>query len=240
MSIEKIPKTIIQFWHDKTTLPDVYIQAMEKNRINNSDFQLLYVDDCFMYEFLKKNFHPCLLALYQTNKIASSRSDIVRFTMLYIYGGVWLDAAIELNKPLNSFLDFEKDIVLIQRTDAEMFKDFPEQANVASGIIGAAPRSAFIHWCIEKIIANLLSGAYNTDVLAATGPVVTNQALKNHKESCDIQLLSFKELKAGFLNHIRIKGLSNSWMPLQADGIIDDCQLAKLKESYQEPFKLNC
>lgn len=231
MGTGKIPKIIIQFWHDKNTLPDVYKEAMAKNKASNPDFTVIYADDLLVCDLLRSKFYPCLLALYQANKIPASRSDIARLALLYEYGGFYLDTAMELNGSLNALIDPQTEIILLQRTDMPKYQECPEKAHVANGIIGAAPKSEFINWCLFKIMKNLLTGYHNNDVLTATGPVVLNKALEKFDDIV-INKLSFKELKNGFLRHLKVPGVRQSWVSLQENGIIDTFQLAELNKMY--------
>jgi mannosyltransferase OCH1-like enzyme len=226
-----IPKKLIQFWHNYPDLPDIYTQAFANNKSQNQDFEILYANDQFVIELLEKKFPACLLALYKANKIAASRSDIARLALLYEFGGVYLDAAIQLNAPLTNFLELQSQVILLKRDDMEKYQDCPEKAHFWNGMIAAVPKSEFIKYCIETQIKNLLSGTYNNDVRAATGPVVINQMIAE-KPNYIINALSFKTLKNGLLDHIRIPGLANSWIPLQKNGIINEESLINLKNTY--------
>ncbi|POZ51853.1 glycosyltransferase family 32 protein [Methylovulum psychrotolerans] len=233
MNTPIIPKKIIQFWHSFPVLPDVYQQAMAANKANNPDFETLYVNDEFMLNLIKDKFTPCLLDLYKANKIAASRSDMARLILLYEYGGFYLDAALQLNASLNAFIGLQAEILLLQRDDMPRYQDCPDKAHVWNGMIGAKPQSEFIKRCIETQIRNLLGGDYNYDVRAATGPVVINRMI-DASPDFPLKKLSFKTLKNGFLSHIRIAGLANSWIPLQEKGIIDGGQLTVLKTMYPD------
>jgi mannosyltransferase OCH1-like enzyme len=231
MNTAKIPKIMIQFWHDKNTLPDVYKAAMAKNKSHNSEFDMLYIDDCFMRNLLKTKFSQCLLDLYQANKIPASRSDIARLALLYEYGGFYMDLAIVLNDSLNCFIDANSELILLKRDDMPKYSDCPDKAHVWNGMLAAAPKSAFINACLQRIINNLLSGHYNNDVLEATGPKVLNKVLAQYNDN-NIKTLSFKQLKQGFLQHLKVAGVRQSWVALQTQGIIDSSQLALLNKNY--------
>jgi|GEM_PF-3510610 len=232
-----IPKKLIQFWHNYPDLPDIYSVAFAKNSSQNQDFETLYANDEFVIELLEEKFPTCLLALYKANKIAASRSDIARLALLYEFGGVYLDAAIQLNTSLTRFLDLQSEVILIKRDDMEKYQDCPDKAHFWNGMIAAKPKSEFIKSCIETQINNLISGAYNNDVRAATGPVVINQ-ISIEEPNHILEALSFKTLKNGFLDHLRIPGLANSWIPLQKNGIIDEEALAELKNTYRNPIRI--
>lgn len=226
----KIPKLIIQFWHDKNILPDPYREAMQTTKNHNADFNQLYVDDDFMHHLLKNKFSSRLCELYRLNKIPSSRSDIARFALLYEFGGIYLDASMQVYKSLNPLLEGNAKILLLQRDDQPRYKDYPEKAHVVNGIVAAVPKSPFILACIQKIINNLSSGEFNHSVMPATGLII-NEALEEYEDKNSIQKLSFTRLKQERLDHLRIKGLFNSWKPLEKHGIIDADKLEALNGS---------
>ncbi len=228
--MSKIPKNIIHFFHDKNKLPEQLKQTMTITRQNNSDFDLVYADDDFMYDFIHEKYNDDILTIYKLNQIPASRSDMARLMLLYEYGGFYLDVSMELQSSLNTITTHDAEIILVQRDDSPKYKNCPEKAHVINGIIGTIPNSEFIEWCIHRAIENLTTGKYNNKVWWATGPRILNDALEKYAEKYTIKKLSFTALQNEFVTYRRIAGFSNSWFQIQQkQGIIAD--LTSLKKT---------
>jgi len=225
-----IPKIIWQFWHDKKLLPDHYRQAIIITKTKNKDYLHKYVDDEFILSTLSNLDRPLLKQLYQCNKIPASRSDIARLVLLYKFGGIYLDASIAFHGSINKVFADQEKTYLLQRDDLEQYKHSPLSAHVVNGIIAAPPKSLFIMDCIEAITETLNSGILNNNVLKATC-LILNDVLKKNKNKYLIKKLSFKDLKANHLDHIRLRGKFNTWKPLQEFGTIDFKQLKILQKN---------
>ena len=219
MKMTRIPKNIIQFWHDNDTMPEKIKSARDITFANNSDYNSIFADDKFMYNLLEQKWRE-LYELYKLNRIPASRSDVARLILLYEYGGFYLDMSMEFCKSLNSIVDENDDIILVRRDDFPQYKNCPEDAHVINGIIGVIPHSEFIRWCILNVYNNLSRGLYNKNVWFATGPKTVNDALNVYRNSYNIKKLSMIELKKNYFKIQRITGVSNNWVNLQKYGII--------------------
>ena len=225
--MSNIPRKIFQFWHDKHAVPPDYARAFACNREMNPHFEFMLIDDTFVDTLLQQHFNGLLVRLYRMNRVPASRCDIARLAVLHRYGGVYLDASLKLRGRLDPIIDATSDTAFLVRDDMPKYQEDPSQAHLWNGLIISRKGSKLIGRCLLEIMRTLTSGSYNTDVLNATGPGVINRVAKNMVDRAYIKL-SFKKLKNGFLEHLRISGLRNSWKTLQADGIIDLSQLDEL------------
>ena len=214
-----IPRNIIQFWNDFNKIPKTIELAMAVTKNNNQNYRIIKADDFFMYEFIEKHYSKIILELYKMNKISASRSDIARLMLLYEYGGFYIDATMEVQRSLDGMHDKVSEILVVRRDDSGIYKNCPERANFINGFLAVEKKSEIIKWCIDEIIINLINGRHNTRVIFATGPNVLNKALLKYKNS-RIQELNFSYLSTYFFIYRRVKGISNSWVCSQSNGII--------------------
>jgi len=236
---KKIPKRLIQFWNDKPTIPQVYQAALDTNKNFTTDLDILFVDDDYMLAFLKSK--PFLHDLYKKLRVESIKSDIARLTLLYEYGGIYMDMSMVLHKAIYPLLDSESELVLLQRDDQPRYEKYPDQAHIGAMLMASAPKSPFIACCLSALIDTIVKGHYNHHILF--GATKYTDDTYNHyldlkdKPTLAIQLLSFKALKKGTLEHLRIEGLQNSWRVHERDGIFDPKDLNQLQKHYT---KLPC
>jgi len=221
----KIPKRLIQFWHDKNTIPQEYQDAIKNNLYFTKDFEVLFVDDKYMLDFIKRK-DPFLYKLYSNINIQAIRADIARMLLLNEFGGIYMDLSMKLHKPLNSLISRESDVAILRRDDQKRYSKFPESAHFGIMILAAKPRTEFIQSVLKYLVDTIIEGFYNHHVLFATTKCV-NEVFRVYKNSnllpnlC-IDFMSFKKFKQDkFLTHLRIKGLANSWKNIEEDGIIN-------------------
>ena len=122
----------------------------------------------------------------------------------------------------------------MQKDNVLRYKNFPEKSHITNAFIAAKKKSPFIKWCIDKIIINLVSGEHNQRVIAATGPFILNQGLANFNEKLSIDKLQFSKLNNVFFKYRRLEGVSNDWVRLEGDGIIDPEYYEKNRRSYSK------
>lgn len=216
-----IPKRIIQFWHDQELIPDVTLEAISRTRELHSGYEHLLADDAYMQQHIPRYHNKATLDLYNKIVIPASRSDLARLILLHHFGGTYLDCSLQFHKSLDSILRDDDEIVLARRDDSPRFRNIPDKANVANGMISAPPGSDFIYWCIIKALSNVVDGDYNNKVALATGPQVINMALQRLGEQHRTRCLSFAELRENTLTLTRKPGITNGWLDMQDEGILE-------------------
>jgi len=235
MNQTNIPNILIRFWHEKSTFPMEYEDAFKRTMASNSDFTVKFVDDAYILDYLEHK-DTFLFEFYKNIQIPAIRSDIASLVLLYEYGGIYMDMAIELHKPLSSIINTECDVVFTRRDDQPQYTSCPEEAHACLAIIASTPQSSFIKCCLYRLVNKLIEGRFNTNVILATTQIMQEvyqyfQTL-NHVKSLEFCSLSFKSLKKESLTHIRIRGLQNSWKPLEKEGILKPSYLELVQKNF--------
>ena len=104
-SIKKIkfPKKIFQTYHSIEKIPN-YIH--ENRRMYAPKYEVFILDDKIGLEFLKYNFNNDVVNKY--NELSGAhRADLLRYCLLYIHGGVYMDIKTILTRNIDSFLKFD-------------------------------------------------------------------------------------------------------------------------------------
>jgi len=232
----EIPKNIILFWHDKIAMPADFNKCITMTMKSHSGFELIFSDDDDVKKIIRNEFSQ-FIDLYERNRIPASRSDIARLILLYKFGGIYFDMSMEFYKPLSDIISMKENLVLVRRDDLPQFKNNPENAHFINGIIASPPRSNFILHCLKKIYFNLSSGIHNYYVTIATGPIVITEAITEKRNAINFTPLSFSVLKENYFKSRKIAGISNRWVKMQGDGIIDSAhydQKGLLDEVWQK------
>lgn len=141
---------IFQRCHDKNNINDNIKLSIEKIKNNNPEFNYYLFDNNGCINFLKNNFNNDVLHAYNKLKPESYKSDLWKYCILYIYGGVFIDIT---KKPINNF----KFIDIINNNQM-----FFSRNNDLSLLI-SYPKNPIFITCIEKIIENVNNNYYGVD-----------------------------------------------------------------------------
>jgi len=97
------PKILFQTYHSISKIPD-YIYNNKREFASN--YQHKIYDDVSGLKFIKKYFTQPVVDKFKELK-GAHKADLLRYCLLYVYGGVYLDIKSILTKDLDSFLNFD-------------------------------------------------------------------------------------------------------------------------------------
>lgn len=104
----KIPKVIVQYWHDLLDIPNDVVDCIQSWKIlKNKGFEFKLFDDLSAKKFISENFEPQYLEAYLKCHHPAMRCDYFRLCYLYVSGGFYIDCdELYLNKEIDSlYLD---------------------------------------------------------------------------------------------------------------------------------------
>ena len=227
----KIPKRIHQIWLGGK-FPDKYVKIQESWRNNHPNWEyFLWTDNSINYrngstvitnenEFQRylsrkpicneitivdvRGFKLINQQLFEQTANWGAKADILRYEILYNYGGLYIDTDFECLQPfdfLHYFYDFYAGIAPLNVTKLQ----------VANGLIGSKPQHPILIECIKNMtnpdkhqeIGKIMW--HGTSVVAATGPApftkaIFKQANKNNTTDIIFPPTYFYPLRAEYLN----------------------------------------
>lgn len=210
VSVNYIPKRIIQYWDDEAELaPDLkVITKTWKHHNPNWEYQLF--NERTAIAFIGRHFPKSVLIAYMRCEKAAMKSDLFRLCYLAIHGGVYADTDDRCNHPLDPLLEGYKLVVFQDRWGA-----------IANNFIAAEPRCPTIIHALNEVVANILDDPYDA-IWYATGPGVASQCVahtiasySNASESPNwLRILTLKELYEYVWPHTKnaYKSTSKHWL----------------------------
>lgn len=96
------PKIIWTFWNDIDQLPSTIKICMEGWKKYNLDYQIIILTKNNHYTYT--NLSPLIADHPNFNDSYQRFSDLIRLQILSMYGGIWIDASMILNQPLDEWL----------------------------------------------------------------------------------------------------------------------------------------
>eukprot|EP00747_Dinoflagellata_sp_TGD_P137290 gnl/TRDRNA2_/TRDRNA2_175668_c0_seq19.p1 gnl/TRDRNA2_/TRDRNA2_175668_c0~~gnl/TRDRNA2_/TRDRNA2_175668_c0_seq19.p1 ORF type:complete len:382 (-),score=16.85 gnl/TRDRNA2_/TRDRNA2_175668_c0_seq19:106-1251(-) len=103
---------------------------------------------------------------------AAYRADVWRLMELWYRGGVYLDMNIQLQAKLSSWIDFDRDHLVLVK-DAGV-----NGGGYWNAMMASTPQSPFIVEMIRTVTGNIKSHYYGNNPLCITGPIALYQALE--------------------------------------------------------------
>ena len=95
-----LPKNLFQIFinYNKSIIPQ---KVRDNKKKYASDYKYHLLDDDSAIKFLKKEYGQLLVDTFNSIKNGAHRADLLRYCLLYRYGGVYADISLEFIKPLN-------------------------------------------------------------------------------------------------------------------------------------------
>ena len=106
-----IPKIIHQLWIGNKTRPDIFMATWREKHINTGFEYILWTEE----EFKKRNFTSSLQDKIDKMEEINGKADILRWEILYEYGGIFIDADSVCLHPIdelvsnNAFFCYENE-----------------------------------------------------------------------------------------------------------------------------------
>lgn len=173
-----IPRQIFCFWHNPDHLPPSVQGALNFSQLRTPNYSWCLADDALIQKLLAQHYPTALQKLYQANQIPASRSDLARLILLYHYGGIYIDASMELQEdPHPLLIGAAQDFVAVKRDDNPRYRRYPQLAHTVNSIFAARKHHPAVETALYIAWANLAARHYNQQVWFASGAYCLNQAL---------------------------------------------------------------
>jgi len=162
-------------WIDKNDVnvegaPKKYHSSLEKWQNMNPEMNVIVWSYNDIILLLKENFPDKTLEFFNSVRDVISRCDFIRFVIVYVYGGMYVDLDFHCLRPLYPFLR-NRDVLLIDEPH-EHFRDEHPREIVFNGIFAFRKRHPFVKEWINTMMENIEKSPNKNDVnvLKTTGP----------------------------------------------------------------------
>jgi len=170
-----IPLTIYTAWHTKELLPKMK-ENYERLITDNPVFEVKLFDNNDCINFIKNNFSDEILNAYNSLIPQSYKSDLWRYCVMYLNGGIYIDIKF---KCVNGFN-------LIALTEKEYWTSDHLFNNTLTGLLILQPKNEIMLKCINKIVENVKNNFYGECCLHPTGPQLLGEYFTS-KEKHDME-----------------------------------------------------
>lgn len=175
-------------------LPDAFVDNVRRLRDANRDWEYRFYDDAAAERLIGDEYGAEILATYRSisSVYGAARADLLRYLILYRFGGVYLDLKSMAEKPLDQVIAPDDGFVLAQ------WDNDPGQEHEGFGLmdyVRHVPGGEFVQWfiacapghpmmraVIERVVNilksyNPLFDGVGRGVVRVTGPIPFTEAI---------------------------------------------------------------
>lgn len=210
-----IPKLIHYIWIGEKPMPNDVLKKIEICKKFNPDYIIKIWDN---NNFTFSNNQYCKEA-YESKKWAFV-SDYIRLSVLYDYGGIYMDTDVEVVKNLDVLLKYKA------------FSGFESENRIPTGTMGAEPKNPWIKAILDYYDNTHFinsDGSFNLTTNVETITTITQSLYpielnNSYQDLGDVVFLPFdwlcaKDLSTGKIkktkNTLTIHHFAGSWLPLK-------------------------
>jgi hypothetical protein len=174
----RIPWIIHQTWKD-SVIPASYVEMVKSWRKTHPDWQYWYWTDAAAREFLRQKY-PRFLPIFDGYSRNIHRADVIRYFILYEYGGWYADLDVEALKSLKNFT-FSHNCILSHEPMLHTIFVWRRERLACNALMACRPRHPFMKRVIDKLPEYFISDKVKDPVIGKTGPVMLDNILSEYR-----------------------------------------------------------
>lgn len=156
---------------DWSDMPSEVCRLIDSTVSANPDYTLRYYSDADARKFLQTEFESNVVKAFDLVRPGAYKADILRYALLYKFGGVYSDLTQVFLKPLDELVPRGEELVLVQDKRSYDFLLRPVK-NVQISFMAARAGMPLFKLSLDTAVRNVLQRRYNTGPLDVTGPKV--------------------------------------------------------------------
>ena len=187
-----IPKIIHQVWSNiEEPLPEFFKELMKTWKEHHPDWEYILWDNDKMNGFIQE-FYPEYWIPYNSIKYNIQKWDIIRYFILYHYGGIYADVDYECLESLEQLLKNDKGCYFSPEPAPHVSlsgsKNYFNNALMIS-----VPQHSFMWLVIESVFRELAANKTypnkTFEVLSTTGPIFLTNLYNDYTDISDIYII---------------------------------------------------
>jgi mannosyltransferase OCH1-like enzyme len=205
----EIPYIIHEYWHSRR-MPPGMAKVIHDIHENNPEYDLYVYSETEARQFLVDHFDRDVVDSYDVFKPCAYRSDLFRYCVLYVKGGIWIDTKMEFTVPLRQIA--QKGEMYLRTKDGWCGGN-----GIANGFLIVKPGSPIMKECIRRIVEAAAARDYKKSELDVTGPCLVGDVLTEAGHDVQAERCVCSEADHRFVFHCDGQEVSKSYKEYRAD-----------------------
>lgn len=185
-NVSGVPLTIYQHWHTGM-LPQKMEECVKKLIDMNPEFDYYLYNDKDSLRFIEDNFDDDVIDAFNILKPSAYKSDLWRYCILYIKGGVYLDIKLYSLKPLLPIIKENPNIWVKDGNNGKC-----DSIGICNGFLVSPPKNPIFRECIDEIVNSCKFRLRGDTPLSITGPCLLGKILERQYGISYINNTQFK------------------------------------------------
>ena len=166
-----IPKIILKTGPYKLCdLPESVKTLFAETVKDNPHYKIMYFSNEDAVNFLNVHYSVDIAKAFLKIKAGAFKADLLRYALMYEYGGVYSDLTQSFLKPIDTIVPIGEKLVLVKdRTYL--------QRGIQISFMAAEPKNILFKKALDKAVYNINNEIYTEHVFAMTGPVMFERML---------------------------------------------------------------
>ena len=179
-----IPKILHQTWNDYF-IPKPAVPFVKSIIRQHPNWQYWFWTQADIQCYIKQK-HPEFTSLYNDYDAMIYKTDVMRYFLLYDYGGFYLDLDVEALKPLDVWAHISSCILSHETYEHTFFGHMRAQPNVMTTILATRPNHPYYKLLQENLMKYHKTCPKN--VLYSTGPFYIDDIYQLHVRTNNMSL----------------------------------------------------
>ena len=171
---------------DLSDLPITLIESFRKIERENPPFRVEYYSDARALSFLI-DYHAPLVKAYRSIVPGSFRADLLRYALLYSFGGLYSDLTQEFMFSFNQIIDLRADELVLVK-DRESNNPRCDFTGVQISFMAARKQQKVFRVALDMILQRVRDRDYGCGMLDVTGPKLFRRALETTRPHFRMEL----------------------------------------------------
>jgi mannosyltransferase OCH1-like enzyme len=175
----KIPKIIYQSWKDKNNIPEHWKPSIRNIKKYMPDWKHVLMDDEDNRLMVAKHF-PDFLPYYDALPYKICKVDFSRYVFLYLYGGIYMDLDLIIQRDLSPLFVNDSEIYLVNSGNVS--------SSYTNSFMASKPKCKFWLECMEEIKKPLPWYAIGAHwkIMLLSGPLMVSRVAAKTKTTVSV------------------------------------------------------
>ena len=159
----KIPRHFIQTFRDDIHVHRAIVDNIKGILSKNKGFDYRLITDSIGVKLIESHFGESAVSAFKKLKAGAAKGDFMRYIVMYIYGGVYLDMDAYIVRDISEFLDY--NFVWI----------YDNSYNISQWFFMISPKNIILKEIIDEMITRIQNNEQN--IFLATGPTLVSDVI---------------------------------------------------------------